>query len=57
MPNGETRDGFFYPTLTLMIDSYNLLDNEKQRFDSKLYRQVVGIPAVTISCASLVAYI
>ena len=57
MPNGEPRDGFFYPTLTLMIDSYNLLDNEKQRFDSKLYRQVVGIPAVTISCASLVAYI
>ena len=25
MPNGNPRDGFFYPTLTLMIDSYNLL--------------------------------
>ena len=24
MPNGDPRDGFFYPTLTLMIDSYNL---------------------------------
>ena len=23
MPNGGPRDGFFYPTLTLMIDSYN----------------------------------
>ena len=23
MPNGDPRDGFFYPTLTLMIDSYN----------------------------------
>ena len=23
MPNGNPRDGFFYPTLTLMIDSYN----------------------------------
>ena len=22
MPNGDPRDGFFYPTLTLMIDSY-----------------------------------
>ena len=25
MPNGDPRDRFFYPTLTLMIDSYNLL--------------------------------
>ena len=24
MPNGDPRDGFFYPTLTLMIDSYIL---------------------------------
>ena len=23
MPNGDPRDGFFYPTLTLMINSYN----------------------------------
>ena len=23
MPNGDPRDRFFYPTLTLMIDSYN----------------------------------
>ena len=23
--NGDPLDGFFYPTLTLMIDSYNLL--------------------------------
>ena len=22
MPNGDPRDGFFYPTLTLMVDSY-----------------------------------
>ena len=22
MPHGDPRDGFFYPTLTLMIDSY-----------------------------------
>ena len=22
MPNGDPRDGFFYPTLTLMMDSY-----------------------------------
>ena len=25
MPNGDPRDGFSYPTLTLMIDSYNTL--------------------------------
>ena len=24
MPNGDHLDGFFYPTLTLIIDSYNL---------------------------------
>ena len=24
MPNGDPRDGLFYPTLTLMIDSYNI---------------------------------
>ena len=24
MPNGDPRDGFFYPTLTLMMDSYIL---------------------------------
>ena len=24
MPNGDPRDGFFYPTLKLMIDSYNV---------------------------------
>ena len=24
MPNGDLRDGFFYPTLTLMIDSFSL---------------------------------
>ena len=23
MPNGDPRDGFFYTTLTLMIDSYS----------------------------------
>ena len=23
MPNGDPRDGFSYPTLTLLIDSYN----------------------------------
>ena len=26
MPNGDPRDGFFYPTLTLMIDSYIITD-------------------------------
>ena len=25
MPNGDPRDGFFYPTLTLMIDSSTVL--------------------------------
>ena len=24
LPNGDPRDGFFLPTLTLMIDSYNI---------------------------------
>ena len=24
MPNSDPQDGFFYPTLTLMIDSYNV---------------------------------
>ena len=25
MPNGDPRDGFFYPTLTIMIDSYIII--------------------------------
>ena len=25
MPIGDPRDGFFYPTITLMVDSYNTL--------------------------------
>ena len=28
MPNGDPRDGFFYPTLTLIIDSYFLFPRE-----------------------------
>ena len=24
MPNGDSLDGFFYPTLTLVIDSYSM---------------------------------
>ena len=24
MPNGDPREGFFYPTPTLMVDSFNL---------------------------------
>ena len=25
MPNGDPRYGFFYPSLTLMMDSYNII--------------------------------
>ena len=25
MPNSDPRDGFFYPTLTLVIDSYSIV--------------------------------
>ena len=32
MPNGDPRDGLFYPTLTLLIDSYSLL-NLRNKFD------------------------
>ena len=38
MPNGDHRDGFFYRTLTLMIDSYMLQVNR-----IKLERNVVHI--------------
>ena len=30
MPIGDPRDGFFFPTLSLMINSYNLHYNEEQ---------------------------
>ena len=59
MPNSDPRDGFFYPTLTIMIFSYNndtlhyLLDNAFITFGSKLYRRIVGIPMGTY-CAPLV---
>ena len=29
MPNGDPRDGIFYPTLTPMIDSYCLAEAER----------------------------
>ena len=28
MPNGDPQDRFFYPTLTLMIDSYSLAERK-----------------------------
>ena len=28
MPNGESRDGYFYPTFSLVIDSFNLSDQD-----------------------------
>ena len=31
MPNGDPQGGFFYPTLTLMIDSYSPLRKETFR--------------------------
>ena len=59
MLNGDPGDGFFYPTLTIMIDSYNyntlhyLFDNAFITFGSKLYRRIVGIPMGTY-CAPIV---
>ena len=32
MPNGGPRDGFFYPSLTLMIDSYDLTHSVPPRW-------------------------
>ena len=40
MPNGDPRDGFFYPTLTLMMDSYILQFN----------RQKVNKPQINPTC-------
>ena len=37
MPNDDPREGFFYPTLTLMIDSYILrktfTDSNREAFE------------------------
>ena len=30
MPNGDPRDGFLYPTLTLMMGSYDIFGKEKR---------------------------
>ena len=30
MPNGDPRDGIFYPTLILMMDSYITLADERE---------------------------
>ena len=35
MPNVDSRDSFFYPTLTLMIDSYN-----KHPLEQWLYKRL-----------------
>ena len=36
MPNGDPQDGFFYPTLTLIIDSYNLSDEVEVISDDEI---------------------
>ena len=34
MPNADHRDGYFYPTLTLMIDSYsNMISGSKKSYE------------------------
>ena len=37
-PNGDPRDGFFYPTLTLMIGSNSILDQGVKQ-DSVITRE------------------
>ena len=45
MPNGDRRDGFFYPTLTLMIDSFII-----QRVKTSSYIE-------TITCMSETGFV
>ena len=44
MPKGDPRDGFFYPTLTLMIDSYNLQQDLESIMNDKT--KVSHVPAI-----------
>ena len=39
MPIGDPQDGFFYPNLTLMINSYNIYPSDliQGAYDSSLY--------------------
>ena len=36
MPNGDPRDGFFYPTLTLMIDFYVIVCKHCSEINAKI---------------------
>ena len=41
MPNGDPRDGFFYPILTLMIDSYYHLVDDAPPIGGRLMRELL----------------
>ena len=49
-PNSDPRDGFFYPTLTLMIDSYNLSVNHLKKLHSASARSKMSSNSYTMGC-------
>ena len=54
IPNGDPRNGFFYPILTLMVDSYILSVNEKLpvskfRYFGKYIVQLFGYCYIHVS--------
>ena len=64
MLNGDPRDGFFYPTLTLMIDSYKTDDVtataghlccDKLLFYTKATSEGLGKPAQLCCIVKIIA--
>ena len=55
MPNGDPQDGFYYPTLALIIDSYNL--GTERKLDSttsdNLYKPVIWTVLISICWSDL----
>ena len=49
MPIGDPRDGFFYPTLTLMIDTYNLKCLKQRKLQSGVQEKAMNAYSHTIT--------
>ena len=61
MPNGDPREGFFYPTLTLMLDSYILsfqfvYDGKKPPAPFPTYKDKWDIAHVRMPCSNQSEY-
>ena len=56
MPNGDPRDGFFYPTLTLMIDSHNISKGPELKYEKYISTRLHVVAFFPVTFIHLVQY-